>query len=66
MNHIRRLQMENAALRQQLRDVTAEVIRVQGYYLSQKFHAHDYAYVRTDILPRLDSLYSLASQTVES
>lgn len=60
MNHIARLMKERDEALAQVKAIREELIAVESYYLSSKFHAHDYAYVRTDVLPRLTTLKFLS------
>lgn len=52
-NYIKRLERELAEARALLKAANDKVVEMESYYTSPKFHEHDFAYVRTDVLPRL-------------
>jgi hypothetical protein len=62
MNHILRLIKDRNDLRAKLAEVRDELAALEKYYTSDKFAGpdNDYAHVRTDLLPRLSTLKSLA------
>jgi hypothetical protein len=58
MNYIKKLQTENEALRNNLREIDGEITALMAYYTSAKFQGilNDYAHTSTDIIPRLYEL----------
>lgn len=61
MNYINRLQAENADLKNTLAEIRDELAGLHRYYSSEKFHGFDcdYAYVSTDVLPRLEIIHRI-------
>jgi hypothetical protein len=62
MNHIAKLTKDRNDLRDKLAAIREELATLESYYTSSKFSwpDNDYAHVRTDLLPRLSTLKSLA------
>jgi hypothetical protein len=57
-NYIHRLETENAELKAQLAAIQALITEQQLYFLSPKFQGpdNDYAYLSTDVLPKLSAI----------
>jgi hypothetical protein len=55
MNHIKRLQAENAELKQSIEQAIELLIDMQVYYSLPKFEGveNDYAHVKTDVYPKI-------------
>ena len=64
MNHIAKLTMQRDDLRTKLVAIQDELVALEAYYTSSKFAwpDHDYCHVRTDLLPRLSNLKSIAME----
>jgi len=65
MNYINKLQKENLALQLEIELIEFEILQAIRYYNLDKFQGvnNDYAYVSTDVLPRLMKILNQVKST---
>ncbi len=58
MNYIKNLQLDNATMKQDIKNTIQQIIEMQKYYRLEKFQGfdNDFAHVSTDVAPKLDAL----------